>query len=395
MNALNDMWNTAGFMPHGHCYLWKPGVLWLHVLSDGLITLSYYSIPVALIYFVRKRKDLVFNWMFILFAAFIFWCGTTHFMAIWVTWNPNYWIDGSVKAVTAGVSVVTAIALWPLIPRALRYPSPEQLRHVNEALLTQIQERTRTEAMLSELNQSLERRVNERTRHLEEFSYAVSHDLREPLRAMAGYAYLLKKRANGLDEECSGFLEQMIAAGGRMDRLISDLLVYARVGRSGVDIEEIDLQEMVKEVLHDLRALREQTGALVEIGALPHVRTRVAIVRQVFQNLLANAMKHGAAEGRSPRIQVGSARDGGEWRVEVADDGPGIPPEHHARIFKVFQRLRRGDDSEGTGIGLAVSLKIVESLGGRLWVESDGKRGTRFCFTLVEQPDGDAQEVGA
>src|SRR5579864_7499349 len=114
----------SDFMPHGMCYLWQPGVLWLNVVADTLITLAYFSIPFTLLYFVRKRTDLQFNWMFVCFAIFIVACGTTHAMEILVVWHPLYWLTGSIKAITAAASVPTAVLLVKLVPQALRLPSP-------------------------------------------------------------------------------------------------------------------------------------------------------------------------------------------------------------------------------------------------------------------------------
>ena len=131
---------SSDFMPHGHCYLWRPEILWLHVFSDGVITASYYFIPVALVYFVRKRKDLPFNWMFLLFGVFIFACGTTHLMEIWTVWNGTYRLAGVIKAITAVASVGTALALVPLIPQALALPSPAQLRAANSKLEEEVRE---------------------------------------------------------------------------------------------------------------------------------------------------------------------------------------------------------------------------------------------------------------
>jgi PAS domain S-box-containing protein len=115
-------------MPHGCCYMWQPGVLWLNIVSDALIALAYYSIPFTLFYFIRKRRDLPFNWMFLCFAIFIVACGTTHLMEILVIWHPTYWLSGGVKALTAAVSVPTAYLLIRLVPRALELPSPTALR---------------------------------------------------------------------------------------------------------------------------------------------------------------------------------------------------------------------------------------------------------------------------
>ncbi len=126
---LNDLLaSTGNFMPHGACYLWLPSILWLHVISDTVIVLAYYSIPFALWYFVHKRTDLAYRWVFVLFGVFILLCGTTHLMSIWTIWHPDYWLDGMVKFATALVSIVTALLIWPLIPKLLRLPSPQALQ---------------------------------------------------------------------------------------------------------------------------------------------------------------------------------------------------------------------------------------------------------------------------
>ena len=120
--------SSYSFMPHGHCYLWLPSLLWLHVVSDTIITLAYYSIPFALWYFVHKRTDLNYRWIVVMFGVFIFLCGTTHLMSIWTIWRPDYWLDGLIKAATAFVSLIIGILIWPLIPKLLQIPSPEKLK---------------------------------------------------------------------------------------------------------------------------------------------------------------------------------------------------------------------------------------------------------------------------
>jgi PAS domain S-box-containing protein len=155
-----------GFEPHGYCFLWTRPLLWLYIVSDSLITLAYYSIPIALIYFVRKRRDLAFKRVFLFFAVFIIACGTTHLMALWTLWSPLYWLDAAVKAVTAAASVVTAVALWPLIPKALALPSPAQLEAANLALQEEVRERHRAQEALHAAYDEMEGRVCERTREL-------------------------------------------------------------------------------------------------------------------------------------------------------------------------------------------------------------------------------------
>src|SRR5690606_19572288 len=135
MNAISEFFSSNGFMPHGHCYLWRPELLWLNVISDALIALAYMTIPITLIYIIRKRRDLPFDWMLMAFGIFILACGTTHIMEIWVVWNPDYWLIGLIKAITAAASIVTAILLVRLIPLALAIPSPSQLAGVNAQLL--------------------------------------------------------------------------------------------------------------------------------------------------------------------------------------------------------------------------------------------------------------------
>lgn len=153
---LNNFFSPGQFIPHGHCYLWKPELVLLHILSDSLIALAYYSIPMMLVYFVRMRRDVPFDWIFLMFGTFIVACGTTHLMEILTLWYPSYWVSGFLKAITAFVSVCTALALVSLIPKALSLPSPAQLTAANIALQNEITERNRVEVALRESQQMLQ-----------------------------------------------------------------------------------------------------------------------------------------------------------------------------------------------------------------------------------------------
>ena len=178
-DILVNLFSSNSFIPHGHCYLWKPSLVWLHLLSDTIIALAYYSIPLTLFYFVRKRQDLPFSWIFLLFAAFIISCGTTHIASIWTLWYPTYWLSGVIKAGTAAVSALTAIELISLMPQALALPSPAQLRQVNAALSTQIEERLRAEAELKQLQDELEQRVKDRTVELVTVNQRLQQEIEE------------------------------------------------------------------------------------------------------------------------------------------------------------------------------------------------------------------------
>ncbi len=176
---LQGIFNSQGFEPHGYCFLWRRSLLWFYIVSDSLLALSYYGIAIALIYFVCKRRDLAFNWVFLFFAGFIIACGTSHLIAIWTLWSPLYWLDAVVKAVTAGASVVTAVALWPLIPKVLALPSPAQLEAANVALQGEIIERNRAQEALRTAYDEVERRVRERTKELARTTEALQAEIAE------------------------------------------------------------------------------------------------------------------------------------------------------------------------------------------------------------------------
>jgi two-component system, NtrC family, sensor kinase len=163
LELLRSLFDNNLFIPHGHCYLWKPSLVWLHIASDSLIALAYYSIPIILVYFVQKRQDFPFKLILLLFGAFIVSCGTTHVMAVWTLWHPTYWLSGFLKFITASISVYTAVVLVPIIPQALALPSPAQLEAANRQLSAEIIERKIAEEALLQAKAELEQRVEERT----------------------------------------------------------------------------------------------------------------------------------------------------------------------------------------------------------------------------------------
>ncbi|MBZ8179385.1 sensor histidine kinase [Oscillatoria salina] len=189
------------FIPHGHCYLWKTGLVGLHTSSDALISLAYFLIPLELIYIVKKRQDIPFDWVFMLFSSFIICCGITHVMEIWTLWHPNYWLSGYLKAVTAVVSLCTAWVVVELIPKVLAIPSPEQLKRANLALENEIKERKQIQEKLSQLTSELEERVQQRTAELERANKLLQQENKE--RSLAEEAlrqseYRLQQKAEEL-----------------------------------------------------------------------------------------------------------------------------------------------------------------------------------------------------
>ena len=141
MDFLRQLFGSGDFQPHGYCYLWNPGLVWLHVISDALIALAYFTIPITLVWFIRKRRDLPFSWMFALFGVFIVACGATHLMEIWNLWHASYWLAGAIKAVTAAASVGTAILLVTLVPKLLDLPTHAQWIQASATLHQEARER--------------------------------------------------------------------------------------------------------------------------------------------------------------------------------------------------------------------------------------------------------------
>lgn len=173
----------SDFMPHGHCFYWKPDILYLHLVSDGAIAIAYSAIPLALVYFVYRCRDAIYPWLFLLFAGFIFACAATHVMSMFTLWVPVYRAEGVLKAVTAAVSLATAGALWALVPKAMAIPSPARLREANEALRLETHRRANVEAELREALGLLEARVEARTADLAEANRALTREVAERKRA--------------------------------------------------------------------------------------------------------------------------------------------------------------------------------------------------------------------
>ncbi|AUT00616.1 hybrid sensor histidine kinase/response regulator [Nostoc sp. CENA543] len=178
------LFNGGPFVPHGHCYLWNTELVWLHLISDTIIATAYYSIPTTLFYFVRKRQDLPFHWIFLLFSGFIVACGTTHILEVWTIWHPTYWLSGFVKALTAGISLLTAIELIPLVPKALALPSPAQLEQANQQLQTEIRERLLIEAELRRYQNQLEELVAQRTNEITKTNEQLHQEIAERQRLL-------------------------------------------------------------------------------------------------------------------------------------------------------------------------------------------------------------------
>jgi len=220
-------------------------------------------------------------------------------------------------------------------------------------------------------------------KELEAFSYSVSHDLRAPLRHIDGYASLLSKTAGeALNDKARRYLETISDSAKQMGQLIDDLLVFSRMGRQEMLHSTVNLNQLIKTVIHDLRLDLQGTTISWTIGSLPEVPGDPAMLRQVFMNLLSNAVKF-TANRPKPRIEIGASRDSaGEVTVFVRDNGVGFDMQYVNKLFCVFQRLHRNDEFEGTGIGLANVRRIIHRHGGRTWAEGAIDQGATFYVSL-------------
>lgn len=508
LDWLASMINPA-FMPHGHCYLWRPDILWTHVLSDVSIAIAYYAISLVLgIFLYKRRKSFPYPEVLGLFIAFIFLCGTTHLMSIYVTWHPAYEAHGWLKALTGIVSVATAVTLIPKLPALLTLPSLMEayeeakqnaneakvlgkklelelsLRHkvieyapfgiilldskgtmqlVNEALTEQfgyepdeligqpiemLVPANKREGHVSDRDGYIEDRqlsrrmapnrevqgqhkngdkipvevglaameegaqssvvamvVDVRERHdaqqrieaqlkelqsinaeLDNFAYIASHDLKSPLRGIEQLAsWIEEDLQTSLDPETRDHLHLMRNRIKRMERLLDDLLEYSRVGRTADETIDVDTRGLVGDIF-DL-ANTSQNFRLQMADDMPVLKTQNAPLALVLRNLITNAIKHHDKPNGLITVSTQSTPEGVEFNI--TDDGPGISRHQHERVFKIFQTLRPRDEVEGSGIGLALVVKALESVGGSVTLESDGERGCTFRFlwptTLLEK----------
>ncbi len=216
---------------------------------------------------------------------------------------------------------------------------------------------------------------------LQRFAHVASHDLREPLRAIGTYAQLLNESATELEPAHRKFLDRVVNAARRMQELVDDLLALSRLEGGAGTMSAVPLRSLVDAAIENLRHAIDRAGAVVQVGELPVVSCDSSPIVQLFQNLIANAVKF-RREGETPRVSISSRRAGDHWEIAVRDNGIGIAPEHHARIFEMFERLHPRERYGGTGIGLAICRKIVDRHGGRIWVESPPEGGSVFRFTL-------------
>lgn len=385
--TLTNLFSPSQYMPHGQCYLWQTPLIWLHVVSDLFIAIAYFSIPAMLIYFVWKRSDIPFFNFLILFGAFIILCGTGHLLDIWTLWHPAYWVSGFERAITALVSCLTALQMVTLLPQFLG------LQSANDQLEIRVKERTRE---LLETNIALEvakDTADAANRAKSEFLANMSHELRTPLNAILGFSQLMH-RDDSLSTENQQYLHTINRSGEYLLGLINEILEMSKIeaGRITFNESEFDLYALLDNLEKMLK--NEAKNKDLQLSFTCHqkvpryIKTDESKLRQVLINLLSNGIKF-TKQGKvclevncdyDPSFEP---QDSITLFFVVEDTGLGIALEEIDFLFEAFVQTSTGIKSQqGTGLGLPISYKFVQLMGGDIEVISTLGEGSKFTFSI-------------
>ncbi len=366
------------FMPHGMCYAWRPSILWLNVISDAAIAIAYFSIPLALFHFLRKRLDVPFRGVVAMFSVFILACGLTHFMSIIIVWNGYYGIQGMLKAVTGLASIGTAIMLYPVMPRMLALRSPIELAESNNALQQEIEQRKRTESQSLELQHELAHMGRLTT--MGQMATGLAHELNQPLLAIsqsADTASIAARENTSTDLELVDCLDDIQAQTQRAGEIIRALRQF--MSKDTAHRTDLDLNALIRQTLQLINpdARKHSVTLKAQLNDIPEPNADRVQIAQVLVNLLRNGVDAiASASSKKRQVTVQTRDDGNRVTVTVDDTGPGLADD--VEPFKAFE----SNKADGMGMGLSISRSIIESHGGKLWLEEGAGSGARFMFTL-------------
>lgn len=382
---LSRMFAERGLPPHGYCLLWDPGLIWMHVIADLLIGLAYFSIPVVLATFVSRRRDVQFGWVVWMFALFIMACGVTHFMSIVTLWIPAYGIEGLIKLVAAAVSVITAIMLWPLLPKVIALPSPAQLALANSDLRARVQER---DAALDALQrETVERekaqdmlRQAQKIEAVGQLTGGVAHDFNNLLMIVVGNL----ERAIRLspdDARLKSSLSNAMQGADRAAKLTQQLLAYSR--RQTLQPSREDLSDIVAGMAELLEStLGSQYALEFDLAAdLPKVVVDRSQTENVILNLALNARD---AMPDGGQLTFRTKPEGTSVMLIVSDTGTGMTDDIRDRIFEPFFTTK--PVGQGTGLGMSQVYGFTKQSGGDIVVVSAPGEGTAISIVLPQEP---------
>ena len=396
INPLKPFFDQS-YAPHGYCLLWQPELIWTHVIADSLIALAYFSIPVALISFVRRRQDIAFSRIFWLFALFIMACGATHIMSIWTLWNSNYGLEALLKVVTAVASVATAIVLWPLIPKALALPSPAKLHAVNADLEQMVHQRDRAIADLQEQSRQRERAEaalvqSQKLEAVGQLTGGIAHDFNNLLQAIAASLELALRHPDDA-QRVTRWNQNALKAVESGKSLTGRLLAFSRVQQLElVPTRVVPLIEGMAELI------QRSIGPMIHLQIVPEKADAMVIADRTqlelaILNLSFNArdaMPDGGAlhietRGRSGKVHA-ELPEGDYLEIAVSDTGAGMSQEVLDRALEPFFTTK--GVGKGTGLGLSMVFGVVTQSGGAVVLESTPGHGTTVRLLLRQVSAG-------
>jgi two-component system, chemotaxis family, sensor kinase Cph1 len=364
---FNGLFSYNEWPARWQCGYWSDFHGWLYIISDGIIWIAYFAIPVIILnYFNKKRDRLNYRPGYFLFAAFILLCGLTHYMDIVMFWFPLYRLNALIRFATGIVSIATVFYLIKILPDMSKVRTSLELKNEIDKRLV------------------LENELKEANRNLQAFAYSVSHDLQEPLRKIAIFTSRLSENTrNRDDQENQVLIEKIGNSANRLQGVVKDMLQLSNI-TTAIDLVPIDPTIIVKSVLEDLELKIQEKNARIDVGILPAILGHSPYLKQLFLNIISNAIKFSEA---TPIISVTGAMVGGKAMISVKDNGIGIDPDHTANIFEPFYRLVSRSEYEGSGIGLAICKRVMDVHKGKISVESSLGSGTTFNIEFFAAAD--------
>ena len=357
---------TDEWPPRWHCGNWTSFHGWLYILSDLTIWVAYFLIPLIILNYLGKKKNgIKFQKVYLLFAAFILLCGTTHFLDAMMFWLPMYRLNALVRFFTAVVSMLTVYYLFKILPQAFREKSSMELER-------EVARRLQAEQSLAEANASLT-----------SFAYIASHDLQEPLRKIRTFSSQVQEEySNILDARGKELVEKIMKSASRMQVMTTDILnLSAYTDR--IQMNMISPSEAARIAMQDLESKIAESSARITIGDIPPVYGNLSYLSHLFLNLMSNSIKF---SGQQPVINIWGEAHDGFVSVYVEDNGIGIEEDGHQKIFHAFQKMHSQKEYEGSGLGLAICKRIVDIHRGHLTVSSVVDEGSTFVVELPAQP---------
>lgn len=363
--------DTSQWPARWYCGTWSDFHGWLYLSSDFTIWLAYFIMPMIFAYFIYKKKGRIpYKNIYLLFIFFFLGCSLTHLIDAAIFWWPAYRLSAVIRFATAIISWVGVFALVKIVPNALARPS-------NDDLKLEVNQRVKAEEALSSKIHELEAINTE----LESFSYSVSHDLRAPLRTIHGFTKALTEDyEKDLDDEAKDYLQRVSNASIRMGNLIDDILDLSRISRKDFNARLVDFSQLAREVVNDQQS-QTKTDTSFTIDENMTIYGDEGLLRILLENLVGNAIKYSDKKKQSA-IHIGQKlAETGRPVFFIQDNGIGFDMSYSDKIFGAFQRLH-GNSYEGTGIGLATVMRIINKHQGKIWVESKINSGTTFFFEL-------------